>query len=304
MSTILVTGGTGMVGKHLQKILPNAHYVGSNDGDLNDETELIYILAKYFHTPKEGDRIIHLAAKVGGLQDNMNNPASFYDQNIMMNTMLVQQAHRYGVKRFTAILSTCIYPDVVDEYPMVESDMHLGPPPQGNFSYAYAKRAMAVQIDAYNKQHGTKYNYLIPCNLYSEYDNFDNSVKMHFITALIKKIIDSDGTINLLGTGKPLRQFMYAGDLAKIIKDVVDKDITDNFNIAPDWNYSIKEMAEIALNCLGKEDIKINWERPEMDGQYRKDVDASKLKNVLKNISFTELKDGIRKVYEGINNRN
>ena len=85
MSTILVTGGTGMVGKHLQKILPNAHYVGTNDGDLNDETELIYILAKYFHTPKEGDRIIHLAAKVGGIQDNMNNPASFYDQNIMMN---------------------------------------------------------------------------------------------------------------------------------------------------------------------------------------------------------------------------
>ena len=97
---------------------------------------------------------------------------------------------------------------------------------------------------------------------------------------------------------------MYAGDLAKIIKDVVDKDITDNFNIAPDWNYSIKEMAEIALNCLGKEDIKINWERPEMDGQYRKDVDSSKLKNVLKNLSFTELKDGIKKVYAGINNRN
>mgnify|MGYP003113522474 CR=1 FL=1 len=290
---ILVTGGTGMVGKHLQEILPDASYVGSQF-DLRDWITVDSLLDKL-----KPDCIIHLAAKVGGIQENIEKPAEFFDDNILMNTNILRASHKHGVKKFIGILSTCIYPDVVETYPMKEEDLFLGPPAKTNFSYGYAKRCLAVQIEAYNKQYNTEYNYLIPCNLYSELDNFENGIKMHFITALLKKIKDSNSTLNLLGTGTPLRQFMHAGDLARVIKEVIDKNITESFNVAPDYNYSINEMAEMALNNVNK-DCEIVYSNPELDGQYRKDVSSKKLKNILPDFQFTNLEDGMRKTYDKI----
>ena len=168
MQDILITGGTGMVGKHLQKILPDAYYVGS-EYELTEWNETVALFENT--RPK---RVIHLAAKVGGIQDNIEKPAEYFDDNILINTNVVNMCKKYKVERFTAILSTCIYPDKVDRYPMTEEDMFLGPPTKTNFSYAYAKRCMAVQTEAYNKQYGTKWNYIIPCNLFSELDNFEN----------------------------------------------------------------------------------------------------------------------------------
>ena len=205
----------------------------------------------------------------------------------------------YNVKRFVGILSTCIYPDTVKSYPMTENDLFLGPPTSTNFSYGYAKRCLAVHIDAHNKQYGTKYNYLIPCNLYSEYDNFNNKNKMHFVTALLKKIKDSNQELNLLGTGKPLRQFMYAGDLAKVIKEIINKDITDSFNVATPENLSINEMANIALKTLNK-DLKIQYSNPELDGQYRKDVSSELMLSYIPDFKFTSFEEGIKKVYNKI----
>lgn len=294
MNKILVTGGKGMVGKHLQKILPDAIYIGS-DVDLRDwmAVETLFKNIKPTH-------VIHLAAKVGGIQDNMAKPAEYFDDNILMNTNTLRASRMYNVKKFVGILSTCIYPDIVENYPMTEKDLFLGPPTKTNFSYGYAKRCLAVQIDAYNQQYGTEYSYLIPCNLYSELDNFEHGAKMHFITALLKKIKESNGTLNLLGTGKPLRQFMYAGDLSRIIKEVIDKDIKENFNVAPDYNHSINEMAEMALDGLDKK-YNIVYSKPELDGQYRKDVSSKKLMSILPNFEFTSLKKGIKKVYGKIN---
>ena len=293
MKDILITGGTGMVGKHLQKILPDAYYVGS-EYELTEWNETVALFENT--RPK---RVIHLAAKVGGIQDNIEKPAEYFDDNILINTNVVNMCKKYKVERFTAILSTCIYPDKVDRYPMTEEDMFLGPPTKTNFSYAYAKRCMAVQTEAYNKQYGTKWNYIIPCNLFSELDNFENEKKMHFITSLVKKIKNSNGNINLLGTGKPLRQFIYAEDLARVIKEVIDKDITENFNIAPDWNYSINEMTNKALDVL-KVKAEIVYTNPELDGQYRKDVSNKKMKSLLPNFKFTNFEDGILRVYNGI----
>ncbi len=235
MNKIVVTGGSGLVGKHLQEILPNATYLSSKDCDLTDIKMVRWMISSY-----EPDVVIHLAAKVGGIQDNIKYPADYFDDNVLMNTNILKVCKEYDVKRFVGILSTCIYPNVVETYPMSEEDLFIGPPPPTNFSYAFAKRCLAVQIDSYNKQFGTKYNYLIPCNLYGDYDNLHDESKMHFITALLNKIKNAKGNqLNLLGTGKPLRQFMYAGDLAKIIKEVIDKDITENFNVAPDFFYRI-----------------------------------------------------------------
>ena len=100
------------------------------------------------------------------------------------------------------------------------------------------------------------------------------------------------------GTGKPLRQFMYGGDLAKIIKYMIDNDIVDNFNVAPDHVYTIKELAEIGVKACGKKHLEIIYDNTKPDGQYRKDVDSSKLLSILDNFKFTPLEDGIRRVYD------
>ena len=292
---VLITGGNGMVGKHLQEILPKATYIGSKECDLTSWKEVEYMM--FLNKPTH---IIHLAAKVGGIQDNIAKPAEYFDENILINTHILRASKQFQVKRFTGILSTCIYPDVVKNYPMKEEDMFLGPPAQSNFSYGYAKRCLAVQIDAYNKQYGTKYNYLTPCNLYSEYDNFNDERKMHFMTALLNKIRNcQDNSLYLLGTGKPLRQFIYAGDLARIIKEVIEKDITESFNVAPDFNHSIDEMARMALKVTEK-DYDIIYTKPELDGQYRKDVSNKKLLEIFPNFKFTNLEEGLKQVYDKI----
>ena len=294
MSKILVTGGSSMVGQHLKKYLKDATYISSKDCDLTDQQATRDFFGKF-----KPDIVIHLAAKVGGIQDNLKYPADYYDDNILINTNILKVCKEYKVKRFIGILSTCIYPNMVEKYPMSEKDLFNGPPPPSNFSYAYAKRCLAVQIDAYNKQYGTKYNYLIPCNLYSEHDNFNNESKMHFMTALLKKIKSSKETLNLLGTGKPLRQFMYAGDLARIIKGVIENKITDSFNVAHSENLSIDEMANISLNILNK-NLKIKYSKPELDGQFRKDVCNEKLLTYFPDFKFTSFEEGIKKVYNKI----
>jgi GDP-L-fucose synthase len=298
---IVVTGGSGMVGRSLQKILPEATYLSSKDYDLTSREGIEYMLIK-----EDPQTVIHLAAKVGGIIDNIKKPADYFDDNVLMNTLLVRYCYRNGVKRFIGILSTCIYPDVVDTYPLKENDLHSGPPTITNFSYGYAKRSLAVQIDAYNKQYGTNYQYLIPCNLYGEYDKYgDNS---HFIAALIKKIhyakIAREKKITLFGSGKPLRQFMHSDDLANIIKSCIDLEIYDNMNISIEENLSINEMALIALKAMEAEDIEIEYDSSKPDGQFRKDVSIELLKTKFPDYQTVDLYSGIRKTYSYLLDKN
>ena len=291
---ILVTGGSGMVGKHLQEIIPDAIYISSNQGDLRDIKYTTWLFSCY-----EPDVVVHLAAKVGGIQDNIKYPADYFDDNVLINTNVLKSCHKYNTKQFIGVISTCAYPDVVPNYPMIEKVLFSGPPAKTNFSYGFAKRSLAVQVEAYNKQYGTNYSYLIPSNLYSEYDNFTNELKMHFITALLHKIKNSKGTIELLGDGTPLRQFMYAGDFAGVIKEAIDKNITESFNVACPENYSIDKMARICLEELGL-DYKIKYINPTLNGQYRKDVSSKKMMSLLPDFEFTPFNEGIKKVYDKI----
>ena len=300
----IVTGGSGMVGRHLQELMPDLIYLSSSDCDLTNELQVNKLFKDY-----KPDGVIHLAARVGGILENMAYPADFYDQNIKINSNVLIAAREHKVQNFLAILSTCMYPDVVDAYPMSEDDVHKGPPAQANFSYAYTKRCMAVQIDAYNKQDNLNYNYLIPCNLYGEHDNFGNSNKSHFITALIQKIIDAENNgsaeICLFGTGRPMRQFMHTEDLAKVIKKVVEERITESFNVAPpEHNYSIDQMARIALEALGKKYWNIVYDSEKPDGQYRKDVSCEKMVNCIGDFRFTTLQEGVLRVYNSIKSTN
>ena len=289
---ILVTGGSGLVGKHLQDIIPDATYISSKDFDLTNMDRVEEMMD--FYNPSV---VIHLAARVGGLLDNMNHPVDYLEENILMNTNVIKACYKYDVEKVVGILSTCIYPDIVDTYPMKEEDMFNGAPPIGNFQYAMSKRCLASQIEAYNKQYEKKWSCLIPCNLYGEYDKFEEH-HSHFVSALIKKIHEAEDSIELWGTGKPLRQFMYGGDLAKVIKYVIENDVVGNFNVAPKEVYTINEMAEIGIRSCNKEHLDIKYDNSKPDGQYRKDVDSSKLLSILGNFQFTPLGDGIRRVYD------
>ena len=291
---IVVTGGNGLVGTHLKKYL-DATYLSSKDYNLTVESEVIRMYEELKPTI-----VIHLAARVGGIIDNITYPADYFTENVLMNTLLLKYAVKYKVERFLGILSTCIYPDVSDTYPLTEEMLHNGPPTKTNFGYGYSKRLMGVHIDSINKQYGTKYNYLIPTNLYGEHDK-DDEQKSHFITALIKKIMDAKrdnkDSITLFGDGTPLRQFMYADDFAKVISIVINKEIYENFNVATNENLTIKEMAEIALDICEASHLSIIWDTSKPNGQYRKDVSIKKLNTLLPDFKTLSLSEGIKKIY-------
>ena len=294
---ILVTGGSGLVGKHLKDILSDAVYISSKDYDLTDLQQVKDMMFMY-----EPNVVVHLAARVGGILDNVTYPVDYLEENVMMNTNVLKACHEFNVDRVIGILSTCIYPDKVETYPMKEEDLFIGPPTATNFSYGFAKRCMAAHIDSYVKQYDKKWSYLIPCNLYGEHDKYEEH-HSHFVSALIKKIHEAKDSVEIWGTGKPLRQFMYAGDLVRVIKYMIDNDVVDNFNVAPDYVHSIEEITKIGMESCGKGDLNIVYDNTKPDGQYRKDVDSSKLISVMKDFKFTSLEEGIRRVYDNFSQR-
>lgn len=294
---ILVTGGSGMLGNHLKQDISSALFPSRKELNLYDNNCIDNYLKK--HNP---DIIVHAAAKVGGIEDNITHPYDFFEQNTIINTNIIRGAIKIKTPRLIAISSTCAYPDTVKNYPIKEENLHDGPPSKANFAYSYSKRNISVQIDAANYQLNTSYNYIFPCNLYSEFDILHNTKKMHFITSLLYKIAQSEinnrSFIELFGTGKPMRQFMYAGDLSKIIKFMIEKDIQDSFNVAPDnSNLSIDYMAREILSILGKNNWTIHYNTQKPDGQYRKDVSIDLMKKSIGSFNFSSFKDTIPRIY-------
>ena len=179
MSTI-ITGGTGLVGKYLQKYIDGI-YLSSQDFNLTKESEVIKMFET--HKPKV---IIHLAARVGGILENINKPFEYFEDNVLMNTYLLKYSREYKIEKLLGTLSSCAYPDVSNHYPLLEEDLHIGVPNENNFGYGYSKRLMGVQIEMFQRK-GYNYSYIIPNNLYGEYETGDIS-KKHFIGALLEKI--------------------------------------------------------------------------------------------------------------------
>lgn len=294
---LLVTGGTGLVGNALQKVCPDAVYIGSKDYDLTKEAEVRAMFQKYKPT-----QIIHLAARVGGIIDNINHPVELIHQNILMNTHVIHYAYKYKVKKLICALSNCAYPNRLEKYPLLESQLFEGAPAKTNFSYAFSKRAMEAQIRAYKEQYGCNYFSVIPCSIYGPNDKFEKD-KSHFLAALIHKIFDANQdnkkNIELLGTGKPLRQYIYSEDLAKVLLLLLEMyDGEGPINIAPKENYSIAEITQIALRATGFSNLQIVFDESSPDGQYRKDLDSNKLFDIIGSFEFIPLSDGIKKTYE------
>lgn len=292
---ILITGANGMVGKYLKKLIPEAITPNSKELDLTDSSNVI----KYFKHNKF-DYVIHLAAHVGSLHDNIENSTDYFNNNVLMNTLITKYSFENGVKNFLGILSTCIYPNNINIFPIKESQLHLGAPHPSLMSYAYAKRSHAVQLDAYKERFGVNYNYLIPCNLYGIVSK-SHEERSHFVNDLIFKIIDSEKNnrdyITLFGDGTPLRQFMHASDLAKIIHLYVSSKCNYSFNVAPDNNMSIADIAKIAITVCNSK-LKIRYDSSKPNGQYRKDVDTSIFQSQIKDFKFKTLKQGIGEIYD------
>ena len=293
---ILVTGGSGLIGTYLKEILPDATYVSSKDFNLINQEEVSLMFKKIKPTT-----VIHLAALVGGIHHNIQEPVKYFEENILMNTFMLRESFKNNVKHFTGILSSCIYPDEINEFPIKEDKLLIGAPHKDLFSYSYAKRCMAIQIDMYNKKHETKYNYLIPCNLYGEFDKFD-PIEGHFVGALIEKLINAkknlEKTITLFGDGTPFRQFMHAKDVANIIKMMIMNNKYHNMNIATNENYTIDAIAKIALRACDAEDISIIYDKNKPNGQMRKDIEISKLNKYFPKFLPIKLEEGIKEIYQ------
>ena len=293
---IVVTGGSGLVGKYLQQFTDGV-FLNSSQYDLTKEREVSQMFMD--HQP---DVVIHLAAKVGGIMDNITYPFEYYEDNLLMNTYIVKYARMYNVQKFVGVLSSCIFPDVVDHYPMVEEDMHKDLPNINNYGYGYAKRVLGVHIDIAKKQ-GLNYSYVTPSNLYGEFEHGDVSRK-HFVGALLEKIHTAKQNghdhITLFGDGTPLRQFTFARDIAEILNMIVKYDIKENLNLSTDANLTIDQMARMALEATDSQHLRIEYDTTKPNGQYRKDIDIAKFKNIFPNYEFTSYIDGIRKVYNTI----
>jgi GDP-L-fucose synthase len=292
--SILVTGGTGLVGKYLQQYIKDGIYLGSRDYDLTKEDQVIAMYEKY-----RPSVVIHLAAKVGGIMDNIAYPFEYYEDNLLMNTFMVKYARLFKVDKFVGALSSCIYPDVVKRYPLTEQDLHKDLPNANNFGYGYAKRVLGCHIDIAKKQ-GLNYSYIIPSNLYGEFEHGDVSRK-HFVGALLEKIHvakqQGSDSITLFGDGTPLRQFTFAKDVAEILDLIIKDDIQENLNVSTPSNFSIDFMAREALEATDSQDIRIIYDTSKPNGQMRKDIDTAKFKNIFSNYEFTPYIKGIKQTY-------
>jgi GDP-L-fucose synthase len=252
------------------------------------------------------DAVIHLAARVGGIYDNIKYPYEYLVENIRMNTNVIDSCRYNGIKNLIAISSTCVYPDVLDEsyYPLKEESMDYGPPPKTNYAYAISKRAMQTQIEVSNKQYGTNYTYIIPSNLYGFHSHYDES--SHFLGKLLYRIHEyNNGSldkIEMLGSSKGKRQFTFTTDVVQILTKWLERGFPQmNCNIANPENLTIGEITEIALRIC-KCDAKVVFSDETMVGQLNKEVSCEKLQSIWPQ-EFIRLECGIKSVYERMKHR-
>ena len=285
MKRLLVTGGNGLVGS---SIISDVKIGREYDLRSSDETNEMFNVHKPTH-------VIHCAGKVGGVGGNMNYKGEYFYDNIMINTNVIEGARKSGVKKLVCFLSTCVFPDNV-EYPLTESKIHLGEPHSSNYPYAYAKRMADIQIRAYREQYGLNYVSVIPTNIYGPNDNF-SLTHGHVMPMLIHKLYlaqQNNTDFTVWGSGKPLREFIYSKDVAKLSEWAVE-----NYNESEPIIFSTSNEISIMdlVDLLVKEfnfKGKVIFDSTKPDGQYRKPSDNSKLKSYLPNFKFTPIEEGIK----------
>jgi len=293
---VLVTGGSGFLGKHVLNILAQRGYTNvvappHTEYDLTRTDQVAACMRDV-----RPDAILHLAAVVGGIGANLARPGEFFYQNLIMGAELMEQARLAAVQKFVAIGTICAYPKFTP-VPFSENDLWDGYPEETNAPYGLAKKMLLVQAQAYRQQYGFNAIYLLPTNLYGPGDNFDPR-SSHVIPALIRKCVEAidnaEGAITVWGTGQPTREFLFAGDCAAGIVAALERyDASDPVNLGSGGEIRISELAHLIADATGFEG-QIHFDPSQPDGQPRRKVDASRALAEFGWQSTTSFPDGLR----------
>ncbi len=295
---IIVTGGSGFLGsvvvkKLLERGIPSSHIFvpRSKSYNLVDPTHIKKLFDDFPPT-----MVIHLAAKVGGIEANRRNPGSFFYENLMMGIQLMEEARLRGVDKFLAVGTICSYPKFTP-IPFREEDLWNGYPEETNAPYGLAKKMLLVQAQAYRTQYGFNAVTLLPVNLYGPNDNFD-PISSHVIPALIKKCVDAvennEDTIVLWGDGSATREFLYVDDAAEgIVLAALHHNSSEPVNLGSGMEISIKDLAQIIAKLTGFTG-NIVWDTTKPNGQPRRSLDVSKAASLFNFKAQTDFETGLR----------
>lgn len=299
---VLVTGGAGFLGSHvverLKKVYPKEIIVPRSARDDLKKKEVCEKIVKGV------DTVIHLAAKVGGIGYNQENPGELFYDNLMMGIQLMEEARKAGVEKFVGVGTICEYPKYTT-VPFKEEDLWSGYPEETNAPYGLAKKMLLVQAQAYRQQYGFNAIHLMPVNLYGPGDNFDPR-SSHVAPALIKKFVDArnrgDEYVVVWGTGSATREFLYVEDAAEGIVLATEKyNKPGPVNIGSSFEISIKDLAE-HIKKLTQFKGEIVWDTTRPDGQPRRKLDTSKAEREFGFKSKTDFETGLRRTIEWYEN--
>jgi GDP-L-fucose synthase len=299
MKKVLVTGSSGLVGNAIRRIAPEHDdfefiFATREAGDLTQEIEVFNLFQRI-----KPNYVIHTAAKVGGIGGNMAGHADYFFQNILINTHVINQAYIHGVEKLLAFSSVCVFPD--DSQILTEDIIHDGPPFQGNFAYAHAKRMVDVQIRAYKSQLGVKnFCSIIPGNIYGTHDLY-STTHGHVIPSLIHKLYlakKNGQDLNVWGDGKSLREFIYADDLAKILVHLLSfREIPERLLVSGEQQYSIREVVDMLVEAAEfKGEVVYDASKP--NGQRSRQSDLTLLHTLFPDYRPTDFKKGLNTSYK------
>ena len=294
---VLVTGGNGFLGSHILERLEasGAHHVMAPTVAEYDLTEAAVV--RDLFRDSNPDIVVHLAAEVGGIGANREQPGRFFYANMVMGVHMIEEARQAGVEKFVQLGTICAYPKHTP-VPFREADLWNGYPEETNAPYGIAKKALLVQWQAYRAQYGFNGVYLLPVNLYGPRDNFDPA-SSHVIPALIRKMVEAveDGKkeVILWGTGKASREFLYVEDCARAVLLAAEHyDSSEPVNIGTGNEITIRDLASRISSAVGFEG-RLTYDPSKPDGQPRRCLDTSRALETFGFRSRVPFEEGLRR---------
>ncbi len=296
---VCVTGGGGFLGSFLLEELARRDATDvfaprSREYDLRTPEGVRRMLAD-----AQPEIVIHLAAVVGGIGANRDNPGKFFYENAIMGIQLIEECREADITKFVAIGSICAYPKFAP-IPFREDKLWNGYPEETNAPYGLAKKMLLVQLQAYRQQYGFNGIYLLPVNLYGPRDNFDLETS-HVIPALIRKMVagrDEGAPVVLWGDGTPTREFLYVEDAARGILAAAERyNGAEPVNLGSGVEISIKDLAELIAEHVGY-DGPIEWDTTKPNGQPRRMLDVSRARDWFGWEAEIPFDEGIRRTVE------